>query len=433
MMNPLAVLVLSSFCFVCVFGGIDRTHPRYVPGAEDQVRLDEIFTVTPTEYRQLTNDVLKANRVTLDDILSRECKVDIDFAGNGTITIHMKPPVQDGDNFPGTVCLVNQGDPNKPAIVTLADKLSYLHTREAWYGFINKAYYAYKNDRSYYIWIGKLPKETRPTYQSDRDVVPIRWFRCGEKRGPLDGVHALKLLAILTIFEMPNPPTTVLYLDADMFVPFGSEYKPFLTIEKNFQDPAVFMVGNLGGNDRRARLKLMNAGYVGAKNCDDAKRFLTLWWMSQCGLHDQLPLYLSMMAYYSSVSNNFTFSVDELKLYHYGRALKGALPYYYVKDRIGEIKKGPRCHNSKRVPVDPEFGFALHGRLLVDDPLCGIVTTHVKQNSFCHCHLGAHKCKTFGNMPCGNIWPPPYPEAPLGSGSLIEHPLTWHLDGVTNV
>ena len=154
-----------------------------------------------------------------------------------------------------------------------------------------------------------MPSLSRPTFQADRDTVNIRWFKCGEKRGPLDGVHALKLLAILAIFEMPNPPqkvffflffsffflfffffflfllsfssfflflnlyshflppilpkNQVLYLDSDMFLPFKTEYKPFLAIEKNFDDPSVFMVGNIGGNEHKTRLKLMNAGYIG--------------------------------------------------------------------------------------------------------------------------------------------------------------------------
>ena len=48
-----------------------------------------------------------------------------------------------------------------------------------------------------------------------------------------------------------------------MFLPFKSDVKPFLAIEKNFDDPSVFMVGNIGGNEHKTRLKMMNAGYIG--------------------------------------------------------------------------------------------------------------------------------------------------------------------------
>ena len=125
-----------------------------------------------------------------------------------------------------------------------------------------------------------------------------------------------------------------------MFISFSSQIRPFHVIEKNLEDPSIFMVGNVGGNADKHRSKLMNAGFIGyyfcyyrvffsiyidilslscffffpsffpfsfffistaAKNSIEAKRFLGLWWQSICGFHDQLPLYLSMMAYYSSI------------------------------------------------------------------------------------------------------------------------------------
>ena len=54
-----------------------------------------------------------------------------------------------------------------------------------------------------------------------------------------------------------------LYLDSDMFLSFSSQVKPFHHIEKNLEDPSVFMVGNVGGNAEKHRAKLMNAGFIG--------------------------------------------------------------------------------------------------------------------------------------------------------------------------
>jgi len=349
--------------------------------------------------------------------------------------MEVHPPLPDeGEDILGRICLVHQGsDSSKPAFLNIFDSLHYLKKREPWYGFLNRAYYAVQNDRTMFIWIGVLPEESRSTTEGPRDTIHIPWFKCGKKKS---GNHAYKILALSALLDIPNAPEKILFMDSDMFIRFESQYKPFYVIEKNFEDPTVFLIGNSGGSPYKKTLKLMNSGHLGVKNNDAAKRFLALWWQSQCGFKDQLSLHLTLLAWFSSVST-FSFSVRDLGLYNYEKAHEGGKAYYYVEKHINEIRVGDGCPTSPRKPTYPELGFtrekgensvgaSLLNRVLVDDPLCGIVTTHVEQNSYCHCHLDlGRKCMGNCHTP---FWPPPYPGAPLGQGTEPEFNMTWYID-----
>eukprot|EP00009_Paramoeba_aestuarina_P006682 CAMPEP_0201515130 /NCGR_PEP_ID=MMETSP0161_2-20130828/6778_1 /ASSEMBLY_ACC=CAM_ASM_000251 /TAXON_ID=180227 /ORGANISM="Neoparamoeba aestuarina, Strain SoJaBio B1-5/56/2" /LENGTH=255 /DNA_ID=CAMNT_0047911869 /DNA_START=38 /DNA_END=802 /DNA_ORIENTATION=- len=234
-----------------------------------------VFRVTPIDYRTVTDKVMKANAELIKEVVKRKCEISVDFSGNGSMKIF--PEIENESQVPARICVIHQGDPKKPALLGHVNTFTYLRTKETWFGFLNKAYFATKNDRSFYLWVGTLQSDSRPTHESTHDTVKIPWFKCFVKHRKTDYIHPLKILSILALYEIPNPPLKVIYLDADLFLPFKEINPPFSVIEQYLDAPTVFLTGNIGGNKGLGSIKLFNSAHIGTKNNEETKRLLGLW------------------------------------------------------------------------------------------------------------------------------------------------------------
>uniref|UniRef100_A0A7S4PCG1 Hexosyltransferase n=1 Tax=Paramoeba aestuarina TaxID=180227 RepID=A0A7S4PCG1_9EUKA len=287
------------------------------------------LNITYKEFREVADQARLETAALLKPILDIKCQIHVNFE---TEEMVIDPPVS--GHVRARLCLVHQGsNPEKPVLVSLYDSLEYLRSKEPWLGFLNKAYYAEQNDRTYYIWIGDLPPETRPTHKSRRDTIPIPWFECDEvEYGEL---HAYKILAIFAVFELHDAPRKLLYLDSDVFIPFGSKYRPFSNIEENFNDPAVSMIGNVR-IQKTTKRTLINTAHLGVRNTNFVKGLLGLWWQCNCGWRDQHGLALTMTAYFSSMSPDLILSTKKLDLQHSHGAFNA---YLFLRDHEDEIQR----------------------------------------------------------------------------------------------
>jgi len=261
----------------------------------------------------------------------------------------------------------------KSAILTMVDSVKYLisgkytgkkkHGKSyyIWECFLNKAAYALRTNREFYIWIGGLEEETSSdattnsttTKLSGSPPIPIlhqrntrtisRTFgaKCNPEIPHKNVVHYYKPIAFGALFrklrEKQQPQNglpqqhqnvTAWFVDADIF--FNHEAFPqvagynssiindddgsppsSLSIDDYFEiSPQAAMLGSQNPSDKDDNI-LMNGGLIGLRGSatnpgnlldDWVMNLSALWWYCRCGERDQIALWLLLFATWSAAS-----------------------------------------------------------------------------------------------------------------------------------
>ena len=179
----------------------------------------------------------------------------------------------------------------RTAVLMIVNSVAYLQGPGNWEAFLNKAAYARKTKRPFYLWVGDLEAATL----AGRHAVP--WLPCAEKPG-----NTLNIYKTVAIFAAFQGARTLLYVDADAWFSDAAfkgaaEPESYLNVSSR-----AFLMGN---QNRVGGPKIpMNGGLLLLRDSQRAKRFLALWFYSRCGAHDQLPLWASLFATVAADANN---------------------------------------------------------------------------------------------------------------------------------
>lgn len=185
------------------------------------------------------------------------------------------------------------------SVLMMVNSVNYLEQRGNWLAFLNKASYCRATKRRFYVWIGDLPRAELDA----RHSIPWR-TRCAHNPG--NTLNIYKAIAFIVLFREMGE-TMVLYLDADAWF---SDVSRSIDVDRYWSSfgSDTFLFGNQ--NRYGGPLIPMNGGILALRNCDAAVRFVALWWHSRCGPHDQLPLWSTLFATFSSSSTTSSFSMS---------------------------------------------------------------------------------------------------------------------------
>ena len=208
-------------------------------------------------------------------------------------------------------------DASKTVVLAMVDSTQYLEKKGNWEAFLNKAAYCRKTKRALYLWLGVPSSDILDA----RHAAP--WATCRDRRegNTLNGV---KTLGFLALFEGPQPPDSVLYVDADAWfsdVAFSSEQ---VTPEAYL---ALSDSELLGNQNRIGGPKIpMNGGLIFARKSQFTSQFFALWWRGRCGKKDQLPLWATLFASWSAASDGaYDFDSSLFDRYAVAHNKRGAL------------------------------------------------------------------------------------------------------------
>ena len=243
-----------------------------------------------------------------------------DQASNGCVLTISGNRVTTTSTSPLKLCRVDHGgdvDAKKTVVLAMADSTKYLETRGNWEAFLNKAAYCRRTKRALYLWLGVPSSDILDA----RHAAP--WATCRDRRegNTLNGV---KTLGFLALFEGPQPPDSVLYVDADAWfsdVAFASER---VTPEAYL---ALTDAELLGNQNRIGGPKIpMNGGLIFARKSHFTSQFFALWWRGRCGKKDQLPLWATLFASWSAASDGaYDFDSSLFDRYAVAHNKRGAL------------------------------------------------------------------------------------------------------------
>ena len=188
-------------------------------------------------------------------------------------------------HVPLRLCKVDHGAAvvsTKTALLVAVPSLSDLERSGTWQAFLNKAAYCRRTNRPLYVFIGV------PQLLHSRLDAP--WAKCRERGSSA----SLKAVALLSLYEDPNPPARVLYVDGTAFLSdlaFGDDEDApegyfalapaaELVMRRDL-DPSIFLT----------------------KRSAWSSQVLALWWRGQCGADDALPLASTLYASWSAATD----------------------------------------------------------------------------------------------------------------------------------
>ena len=261
--------------------------------------------------------------------------------------------------------------PSKSAILTMVDTVHYLRSGKVigrkiygksyfiWECFLNKASYAIRTNRDFYIWIGGFEGDagdadsnsTTNSVLHQRNT-EILWRTFGANCKPeiedKNVVHYYKPIAFGALFRKLRSQRTggddqkVWFVDADIFfngVAFPGRVEsghPPLSLDDYFDiSPQASLLGsqNPSGFDNNI---LINGGLLGLKGSsiepsdpldDWVNNLSALWWYCRCGERDQIALWLLLFATWSAESStNREFAYPGLVFENYLFSWYGVFP-----------------------------------------------------------------------------------------------------------
>ena len=193
----------------------------------------------------------------------------------------------------------------KSTLLMMVDSAETLMLADNFNSFINKASYAYRSDRPFYVWIGN-PDEKELNRREVETLEPAFGFSCAVSTIQ-NSMGYYKPLAFLVLFEMlassPQKSDSIFYLDADSsfnraaFELIGDDELNGIGPESYFGlSPQASLVATTNENGR----SLMNSGAMILRDTRWAREFSSLWWYGRCGSQDQLSLWLTLYATWSA-------------------------------------------------------------------------------------------------------------------------------------
>ncbi len=204
---------------------------------------------------------------------------------------------------------------DKSTLLMLVDSVEYMMKPNIFQGVLNKASYAYRSNRLFYIWIGNLGEDELNSREVE-SLAPAFGFRCAEKELK-NSMHYYKPIAFLVLFDILSSSSqksgSIFYLDADS----AFTLEAFRRIENDKFDGNINESDNFGGPigpesyfglSPQASLMatqnikgkmVMNSGLILLRDTQWAREFSALWWFGRCGYKDQLALWLVLYATFS--------------------------------------------------------------------------------------------------------------------------------------
>jgi len=231
---------------------------------------------------------------------------------------------------------MNNNENKKSALLMIVDSIEYLTGRQIFDATLNKASYAYRSDRPFYIWIGDL-SQTELDRREIESVEAAFGAKCATKEIE-NSMHYYKPIAFLVLFDIlsslsPNNGS-IFYLDADTDFTLTA-FKLIDNDKFNGSEKSEDPIGNLGpesyldlspqaslvGTQNSKGKMLMNSSVLVVRDTRWSRDFMTLWWHARCGSKDQLAMWLVLYATFSAWSARPTqFAYPGQIFFEYGTA-----------------------------------------------------------------------------------------------------------------
>ena len=116
------------------------------------------------------------------------------------------------------------------------------------------------------------------------------WAKCRERGSSA----SLKAVALLSLYEDPNPPGRVLYMDATAFL-------SDLAFGDHEDAPEAYLA--LAPATELVMRRDLDPSILLAKKSEWSSQVLALWWRGQCGADDALPLAATLYASWSAATD----------------------------------------------------------------------------------------------------------------------------------
>ena len=165
-------------------------------------------------------------------------------------------------------------------LLVAVPSLSDLERSGTWQAF-NKAAYCRRTNRPL-VFVGV------PQLLHSRLDAP--WAKCRERGSSA----SLKAVALLSLYEDPNPPDRVLYMD-------GTAFLSDLAFGDDESAPEAALGARTGGGAGRAAGP--RPSILLTKRTAWSSQVLALWWRGQCGADDALPLASTLYASWSAATD----------------------------------------------------------------------------------------------------------------------------------
>ena len=229
------------------------------------------------------------------------------------------------------------------ALLTMVDTVQYLRYGKSitstgkeqifiWECFLNKASYALRTNRDFYIWIGEFEEDEKSSnsksilHQRNTETIS-RTFgaNCNPESKTKNVVHYYKPIAFGTFFQKivlqreasSAEDPRAWFVDADIY--FNREAFPstntesperVMSLDDYFDiSPQASLLGSQNPSGKSENI-LINGGLLGLRNRSNKDNnddwvldFSALWWYCRCGERDQIALWLLLFATWSAESS----------------------------------------------------------------------------------------------------------------------------------
>ena len=188
-------------------------------------------------------------------------------------------------HVPLRLCKVDHGAAvvsTKTALLVAVPSLSDLERGGNWQAFLNKAAYCRRTNRPLYVFVGV------PQLLHSRLDAP--WAKCRERGSSA----SLKAVALLSLYEDPNPPDRVLYME-------GTAFLSDLAFGDDEDAPEAYFA--LAPAAELVMRRDLDPSIFLTKRSAWSSQVLALWWRGQCGADDALPLASTLYASWSAATD----------------------------------------------------------------------------------------------------------------------------------
>uniref|UniRef100_A0A7S4E582 Hexosyltransferase n=1 Tax=Pelagomonas calceolata TaxID=35677 RepID=A0A7S4E582_9STRA len=188
-------------------------------------------------------------------------------------------------HVPLRLCKVDHGAAvvsTKTALLVAVPSLSDLERSGTWQAFLNKAAYCRRTNRPLYVFVGV------PQLLHSRLDAP--WAKCRERGSSA----SLKAVALLSLYEDPNPPDRVLYME-------GTAFLSDLAFGDDEDAPEAYFA--LAPAAELVMRRDLDPSIFLTKRSAWSSQVLALWWRGQCGADDALPLASTLYASWSAATD----------------------------------------------------------------------------------------------------------------------------------
>ena len=188
-------------------------------------------------------------------------------------------------HVPLRLCKVDHGAAvvsTKTALLVAVPSLSDLERSGTWQAFLNKAAYCRRTNRPLYVFVGV------PQLLHSRLDAP--WAKCRERGSSA----SLKAVALLSLYEDPNPPDRVLYME-------GTAFLSDLAFGDDEDAPEAYLA--LAPAAELVMRRDLDPSILLTKRTAWSSQVLALWWRGQCGADDALPLASTLYASWSAATD----------------------------------------------------------------------------------------------------------------------------------